>query len=611
MRKVNLTVFICCVALLFSTFSLQAQTDKNEQLALQYFTSGEFDKALDLYEKLFDHNPDELNYYQHYLECLLNTKDFKTAEKLAKKQAKRNPQELQYRVDVGRVYKSADEKDKAKKEFEAIINSLPADQNQVINLARYFLDLGETDFAMKTYLRGRKLVGEQYGFNFEIAELYNQKGDFENMILEYLSVLEINNSYLQSVQNALQTSIGEDEGGKKNKLLKTQLLKKIQANPANSVFSEMLIWLYVQEKDFESAFIQTKALEKRQHQDGSRILALSTLARSNKDYDVAVKCYQYLIDQGKSSGNYLNAKMELVSTLTTKITENPAYTKTDLVLLEKNYESTIAELGKSPATLSLLKGWAHLEAFYLNNPDSAIALLDEVISFPRAEPKAIAECKLELADILLFTGEIWETTLLYSQVEKAFKEEPIGQEAKFRNAKLSYYHGDFEWSRAQLDVLKSATAKLIANDALDLSLLISDNTVDSNYVPLQMYARADLLLYQNKDSLALLALDSLSKQFPTHPIDDEILFKKYQIEFKKAKFESAAALLQEIREKYASDILGDDADFKLAELYQYQFKNLEKAKELYQEILTNYPGSLYTVEARKRFRTLRGDSFVN
>ena len=611
MRTLHPKFLFMVLLLLLSNFHLQAQSDKNEQLALQYFTSGEFDKALDLYEKLFDRNPDELNYYQHYLECLINTKDYKTAEKLAKKQAKRNPQELQFRVDVGRVYKSADEPEKAKKEFESIINTLAPDQNQVINLARYFLDLGENDFAMKTYLRGRKLVGEQYGFNFEIAELYNQKGDFENMILEYLSVLELNNAYLQSVQNALQTSIGEDEGGKKNKILKTQLLKKIQANPDNSIFSEMLIWLYVQEKDFESAFIQTKALEKRQHQDGSRFLALATLAKTNKDYDVAVKCYQYLIDQGKSSGNYNNARMELVNTLNTKITENPAYTQADLTMLEKNYESTVAELGKSATTLSLLRGWAHLEAFYLNNPDSAISILNEAIAFPRAEPKAIAECKLELADILLFTGEIWETTLLYSQVEKAFKEEPIGQEAKFRNAKLSYYHGDFEWSRAQLDVLKSATAKLIANDALDLSLLISDNTVDSNYIPLQMYARADLLVYQNKDSLALLALDSLAKAFPTHPIDDEILFKKYQIEFKKARFDSAAALLQEIRDKYAGDILGDDADFKLAELYHYQFKNLEKAKELYQEILTNYPGSLYTVEARKRFRTLRGDSFVN
>jgi tetratricopeptide (TPR) repeat protein len=604
-----LCLLFCCTTVFVN--SAFAQKANNEELALQYFTQGDFDKAAVLYEKLHDQNPDDLNYYQHYLDCLIELKDFKSAEKIAKKQAKRNPQEYQFRVDIGNVYKRSDEPEKAKKEFESIINSMAPDQFKITNLARNFIDIGEQDFALKTYLRGRKLVGDQYGFNFEMAEIYSLKGDFESMIQEYLDVLDINNGYLQSVQNALQTGISEDEGGKKTKILKTQLLRKIQASPNNPVYSEMLIWLFVQEKDFESAFVQTKALDKRQRLDGSKIMALATLSSGNKDYDVAIKCYQYVIDLGKNTSNYNASRMELVNTLNTKIVNSPNYTSADLNLLKKNYLNTLAELGKSPSTLPLLRGLAHLEAFYLNNPDSAITILNEAVSFQRADQKTIAECKLELADVLLFTGEIWETTLLYSQVEKSFKEEPIGQEAKFRNAKLSYYHGDFEWSRAQLDVLKSATAKLISNDALDLALLISDNTVDSNYVPLSIYARADLHVYQNKDSLALLALDSITKEFPTHEIADEILYKKYQIQFKKGKFEEAAILLQEIRDKYSLDILGDDAVYKLAELNQYQFKNKEKAKELYQELLTNYPGSLYTVEARKRFRNLRGDTLVN
>ncbi len=611
MKKDRFVFRLIVLIILLSNHFTFAQVDKNEQLALQFFTQGEFDKALELYEKLADRNPDDLNYYQHYLDCLIETKDFKAAEKVAKKQAKRHPNELQFRVDVGVVFKRADEPEKAKKEFENILNQLPADQFQISNLARNFMDVGEPEFAMKTYLKGRKLVGDQYGFNFEMAELYSQKGDFENMIQEYLNVLDINNAYLQSVQNALQTGISEDEGGKKNKILKTQLLKKIQSNPANPTFSEMLIWLFVQEKDFESAFQQTKALEKRQHLDGSKIMALASLSTANKDYDVAVKCYQYVIELGKNTPNYTAAKMELVNTLNSKIVANPAYTRQDLVLLKKNYLSTLTDLGKSPSTLPLLRGLAHLQAFYLNDADSAITILNEAVSYQRADAKTIAECKLELADVLLFTGEIWETTLLYAQVEKSFKEEPIGQEAKFRNARLSYFHGDFEWSRAQLNVLKSATAKLIANDALDLSLLISDNTVDSNYIPLSIYARADLLMYQNKDSMALLALDSIGKEYPTHELSDEILFKKYQIQFKKGKFEQAAGFLQEIKDKYSIDILGDDALFKLAELNHYHFKNQEKAKELYQELLTNYPGSLYTVEARKRFRSLRGDGMVN
>jgi TolA-binding protein len=187
--------------------------------------------------------------------------------------------------------------------------------------------------------------------------------------------------------------------------------------------------------------------------------------------------------------------------------------------------------------------------------------------------------------------------------------EPIGQEAKYRNARLSFYKSEFEWAQAQLDVLKASTSKLIANDALYLSLLIIDNNPDSNTVPLSMFARAMMLEFQNLDSLAALSMDSIHKEFPGHVLSDDILMKKYQIAMKHQQFTQAAGFLEELRSTYGEDILGDDATFKLAELCETRLSQNDKARELYQEVLSKYPGSLYTVEARKRFRKLRGDQF--
>ncbi|MBA3972191.1 MAG: tetratricopeptide repeat protein, partial [Bacteroidetes bacterium] len=218
-------------------------------------------------------------------------------------------------------------------------------------------------------------------------------------------------------------------------------------------------------------------------------------------------------------------------------------------------------------------------------------------------------CKLELADVLLMTGDIWEASLRYSQVEKAFKYDAIGQEAKFRVARISYYTGDFGWAQAQLDVLKGATSKLIANDALNLSLLISDAlAIDSNKAPLELFALADLFAFRNKDDKAIMLLDSLNKTFPNHALADDIAYKKAQISLKHGNYGEAAAFYEELLKNYGEDILGDDALFKLADLTENQFKNIEKAKELYQQLLEKYPDSLYVVEARKRFRKLRGDS---
>jgi len=277
--------------------------------------------------------------------------------------------------------------------------------------------------------------------------------------------------------------------------------------------------------------------------------------------------------------------------------------------MQQDYESLLNELGKTPFTIPLILNLAHLDAFYLNETDKAIELFLQAINISKAPLTSQAECKLELADIYLFSDEQWEATLLYSQVEKTFKNEPIGHEAKFRNAKLSFYIGEFGWALAQLDVLKAATSKLIANDALELSLLISDNIEeDSVTVPLSMYAKADLLEFRNRDTDALAVLDSISILYPMHSIADNVLFKKAEIDSKNGQFDLAATNYSEIIEKYPYDLLADDAMFNLAGLYENQLNNKSKAMELYEKILTQYPGSLYVVDARKHFRALRNDA---
>jgi tetratricopeptide (TPR) repeat protein len=266
------------------------------------------------------------------------------------------------------------------------------------------------------------------------------------------------------------------------------------------------------------------------------------------------------------------------------------------------------EYGENASTIGVMKYLAHLQAFYLDKSNEAISILNKTIVIPNAQPSAIAECKIELADILLFTGDIWEAKLLYSQVDKAFKNDPVGHMAKFKNAKLSFYIGEFQWAKAQLDVLKAATSKLIANDALQLSVLISDNIdMDSSTLALSYYSRADLLLYRNKVELALLTLDSIFELADWHPIFDEVWYKKAEIEIKKKDYESAALCLTKIIEEYPYDITADNALFLLADLNENQFLNKEKALQLYERLLEDYPASVFTVEARKRFRILRGD----
>ena len=606
MKKTFYILFTFLIITLSNTLVF-AQNNTNEELANQYFSNKEFDKAAVYFEKLLDKYPAQ-PYYLKLLDCFVELKEFKNAEKLIKRQQKQNPYELGYQVDLAYLYKVSGKENEAKQLSEKTIKQLSPNQQQVINLAQAFQFRKETEYAIQTYLQGRKLLKDIFPFNFDLAQLYSSIGKTENMVREYLDILEVQESYIQSVQNALQNNLYDDDKGDKKAVLKTLLLEYVQNEPDKRVFSELLIWVYIQENNFFGAFVQAKALDKRFKEFGDRVMALGTLSAENKDYETAIKCYQYVIGKGNESYYYVSAKMELVNVYTKKITSSNNYTTNDLAELERNYLSTLSELGKTAATSPLVRGLANLQTFYLHQPDKAIVLLTEVLEMPGIKAHEIAQTKIELADVYLFTNEIWEASLLYSQVEKAYKYDQLGETAKFKNAKISFYTGDFAWSKAQLDVLKASTSKLIANDAMQLSLLITDNIgIDTNEAPLLLFAKADLLNYQNRNDEALILLDSLQKEFSYHGINDDVLFTRFKINYKNRKTDAAIENLNEILKNYPTDLLGDDALYNLAIIYDNDKNDKEKAKELYKKLLFDYQDSIYGVDARKRYRELSGD----
>jgi tetratricopeptide (TPR) repeat protein len=580
--------------------------ESDEQLAAQYFQAKDFEKALIFYEKLFKKNKNSIN-YNYYLYCLIELKDFKEAEKLVKNMIRDNPGNPRYGVDLGYVYTESGEANKATRQFDDMVKQLKFDRLYIIETANAFLLRNQAEYAAEVYEKGNLLL-KNNPFYMELGDLYNQTGNYSMMVEEYLDYIEHDFVNRSIIQNKLQNSLAEDEDNKISELLRKSLLQRIQKNPEEIYHTEMLLWLSIQEKDFEQAFIQAKALDRRLNEEGDRLFELAGLCLSNHQYDIAIEVFNYLLKKGKSNYLYIEAKIGLLAARYLKITEsyNPAHE--DLMLLEKDYLSALQEFGENASTIRVMKYLAHIEGFYLSKFEDAISLLSRATAIPSALPADVADCKLELGDIYVFTGDVWEALLLYAQVDKAFKNDPVGHLAKFKNAKLSFYLGEFTWAKAQLDVLKAATSKLIANDALKLSVLISDNIdMDSSTVALGFYSRADLLSYRNQDDLALMSLDSIFEIADYHPIFDDVLLKKAEIMMKHGEFEKATVFLEDIVNNYSYDITADNALFLLADICENKIHDTDRAKSLYEKLLTDYPASLFTVEARKRFRTLRGD----
>lgn len=596
----SLLIFISAVCL---SLNVQAQLINDEALAAQYYQSGDYEKAATIYQKLFKKTSDK-TYYEFYFSSLLRTKRYDDAEQMVKQQLKNNPTDNTYAIDLGKIYQERGENDKLAVWYNRVIKQLTKNELSIRNLAFAFYKAGFYEYAIKTFVVGRDLLGNNNAFSADLIDLYRFRKEKTMLTQEYLQALSLNPGLLDKVENTLSNIY---ENKQDYDYLKEVILKHLQKDPQNISFTELLIWQFVQQREFVTALKQTIALDKRLNESGDRIYDLSDVLIQNKAYDEAIEALNYLVAPGPNSKYYIQAKVNLLN-IKTKLIVDGRNANADLLSLEKDYQTLLLELGKNVETVFAIRQLAYLQAYYLYKPTEAKILLEEVLNMPRLPPNTIGQVKLELGDVYIWADEIWDAALLYGQVSKQFANEPLGQEAKMRGAKLAYYRGDFAWAKMQLDVLKGSTSQLTANDALNMSLLISDNLQnEADTSALKKYAYADLLVFKNRLEKALVVLDSINVLYPKNSLADDILMSKAKIYITQSKYTEALSQLQKIATEYATDIWGDAAVFMQADIYENKLNQPDKAKEFYQKIITDFPGSLYITDARKRFRTLRGD----
>jgi tetratricopeptide (TPR) repeat protein len=598
-RAVYIGVIICGLV-----NAASAQDWSNQQLGATYYQNKEYDKALPYIEKLYAKTPSK-EIYHEYLDCLEQTKDYKGAEKLVKKQMKVDPDNLLLWIDLGQLNLMEGDEKQEKESFEKAIKKLTIDRNQILALGQAFVDLKEYDYALETYKKGKSLLKDSYPFLFETGAVYKAMGNIAEMADSYLDALLISPNLVQSVQDALEFDVGDNADEARNNTIRKEVLRYVQRYPENEIYSEMLIWMMVQQKDYDDAIVQVKALDRRKHEGGYRVLSLARTCVSNEAYDPAIQAYQYVIDIGGKGDYYSQAKTEQLSAMYKKLISGGTFTHEQLVDLQAKYKQTISELTEYSGTVLLMENLAHLDGFYLNDPDDAVALLNDAIAMPGLAPITQAHCNIELADVYVAAGKVWEASLLYSRVYEDFKHDPVGEDAKLKNAVIYFYTGNFKWAKAQLDILKAATSKLTANDAMALSLVIQDNTQDSaNTLPLQLFAKASLFDFQNKEDSALRLLDSVYNMNSERTLKEQVLDMYATIAIKKGNYTDAAKYYEQEISTYPDGMIPDKALFNLAQMEEKKLHNTDKATDHYKQLILNYPGSFYVEQARDRYRHL-------
>lgn len=589
--------------LLIILFSFQVYSQvSDEELAAEFLNNREFEKASILYEKLLKKDNSSPYYYINLLTCYIELKNWNDAEKMIKKQVKQFPDNYFYKVDQGYILQKQLKNNEAGEIYNNLIASLEKNKNGTAQLATAFLRRDLPDYAISAYFKVRQILNNENIYSENLLDLFVLTGRNKELIDECIKNLIISDKDYDKTKEyfiKLFDNITDVE------YLKQKCIESISKHPDKVIFDDLFIWIFIQNRDFAGAYRQSIAIDKREKGEGRRLIELAQICLSNNDFETAVKSLKYIISLGENGSYFISANYGLLETkynvITTGYNDSANYVNSCIV----EYNQFFTKFGKTSQTARSIKQLADLYMYYQYDLTKAIALLEEINTIPGISARFLAEAKLQLGDAYLISGDIWEAQLLYSQVDKDFKEDPLGQEAKFRNARLSYFNADFEWAKEQLDILKTATSQLISNDAIELALMIQENTgLDSTTDALEQFAKADLLIYQNNLNKALEILNMFPFLFPKHDLEDDILFAKARIMEKKKDFTMAIKLYESIVNLYGSDILADNALINLARIYEYKIKDKQKAKETYEKIIFDYNSSLYSVEARKRHKIL-------
>ena len=584
------------IFLIIALFSVSFVFCQNSSsLAESYFREGEYEKASQIYESLEKNNPFNTRYLKRLITCYQETSNYEKAADLLQKKLLNNPSQQYLRIEIGYNFDRQQKTALAKKEYDFAIDAITSDPSLGGIMGRMFQQNNLLDYAIEAYSKTMRLY-KNASYEFQIAQIYGEKGEFEKMFDSYTQLIDKDENYLGGVQRFTSRYINEDATNSNNIAFKKSLLKKSISNPKN-VWNELLSWLFTKQKEYGKAFIQEKALFNRDPAYIETVFRLAKIAFENNDITTAKKCFDFILEKTNFIEEKLTAELYLLKIAVKTTAKNSA----------SLFEKTLQEYGVNRNSLEIQLEFADYLTFKINNPSKAIEVLEKALLLSTSKFKN-ARIKLKLGEVLVFTGRFNKALLYFSQVQTQLKNHPLSQQARFKVAQTSYFKGDFKWAKSQLKILKGSTTQLIANDAVDLFLVISDNEPkDSIPSGLIDFAKADLLAYQNKNTEAIAIYSAMAQKYQGQNIEDDVLFNQATLYLKENQYENTISNLLKIISINAEGILVDDSYYLLAEVYKNKIKDTEKASEYYQKIIFEKPSSIYLVDARKKYREIRGD----
>jgi tetratricopeptide (TPR) repeat protein len=598
-RTLYFSMMKCFLSLLMC-FVFTVGFGQSEDLARNYLDQGDYEKAASIFGNLHKKNPGQQNWLLGYVETLQAMGKTEEAESVLKTYLTEVGEYPNIQIELGYLYQKQSDTLKAQEYYQKAIAQVKARPGFSYSVGNVFQKYGLLDLAVQTYETAQQIEPRSNN-TIQLARIYGEQSKYLEMFENYMDLIAENTSYFQILNRNFTQYITEDGNNAANVALRRVLLQRSQKNP-ELIFNQMLSWLFVQQEDYAKAFAQEKAIYQRQDLKSlNRIIDLALISKDKKELTAAEEMLHFAVEKASSQRELLSAERELL------LVKQLMASTDEYEAIEEAYARFIEKIGRNRDSFLIQKDFVEFFAYQKRDVVKALTQI-ELIASQDLYQQQTAELKLLQADLMVQDSKFNQALLLYTQVEKLIPNTDIAREARFKVAKTSYYRGDFDWALTQLKVLKSSASQLTANDAMELALLIKDNSQeDTLRTDLKLVAKADLLLFQNQPTQALTILEGVLEDYQSPSIVDEVLFRIAKIHLANQEVEKALLYLQRIIDDHSDEILADNANFLLGTLYMDELKAPDQAKPYFETLIFNHPDSIFFVDARKRFRMLRGD----
>jgi tetratricopeptide (TPR) repeat protein len=619
-RLAALAVFALC-AVVIPARAQQVDVVARLRLAQSFEQAGEWDRAATLYESLLETGPQNFVVLEGLRRAYTELKQYDKAMDLIRRQLLGNPADDNLLAILGGLYDLAGEPQVADSIWHVVIRKDAKNPNLYRLIAAQLIDHHQYDKAIALYLEGREATKNQNLYMEELASLYGALRQYESATHEFVKILRTNSQQVTYIQSRLSSFTGQEEG----RLAAQNVIGAEIARFPNEVpLHSILGWLFMEGKQFDAALDQYRIIDRLTKANGFEIFQFAQRAAQEHANLVAAKGFREVVD-GKSAQNimayarfgYARAIEELSAendTLARATGQVPPTVGRGTAVSETQptfqgalalYESLINDQPNTETAMQALYriGIIRFNRFFDLN--GALAALDRIRTMPFSS-NLVYEATLSMAEVQTARNDLRKAREEYSKL-KTGSPDQFRDRVLFRLAELDYFEAQFDSAAAILQRISSNATNDLTNDALQLLYFIQENR-GAGQAALTEFAAADLLVRQRKYSEALARFQSVALHYPETSLVDDATLRGGEMDLLLNRVDDALAVFRKVVNDLPTSILRDQAQMRIGQVYENRLRNKQKAIEAYEEVLANFPTSLFVEEARKRIRLLRGDS---